>query len=78
MDTAETKLSQRLQNFINLKKTVALIISIVFGIVAVISLGHWLNIVLNLDGSATNYVLPNVNSVFYHDYFLILTFLTSS
>lgn len=35
---------------------------------------NWLNIVLYLDGTAMNLVLPNVNIVFYHDYVLILIF----
>ena len=71
---SDAKISVRLQKFIDLKKTVALLLSVVLLGSATISLAHWVNVVQSIAAGATNLVLPNVNSVFYQEYFLIIIF----
>lgn len=72
--SSESKMSERLQKFIDLKKAVALTLSVVLLLAAIISLGHWLSVLQAIVAGATNLALPNVNSVFYQEYFLIIIF----
>ncbi len=73
-ESAKTMMNDRLQRFIDLKKAIALILSVVLGVAAVFSLIQWLSIVRAIDNGATSLALPNVNSVFYQEYFLIVIF----